>query len=228
MPRNKLPNPRLTFWKAIYSAIGMWSIFIFMNWMFKFLWVPDRYVGFHSDPPTFPPLLTRGGALMGIGWLLLFLLIWWAWRPRRKYARWYRWVASFGVVVYVSFLVLLGGMFSWNTALATPWNLVVNSLLVVLFIFAIMLPALSGWLATKVAKAQDDLGWKMLSYGAPATLLVLAGSVGANYSMYASQHGKMTTAVFIVALGLSLVAIFVAQYNAQRLWNYRPWQKEDE
>lgn len=225
MSRKELPNPHLTFWKTIYSAGGLWSIFTFMNWIFNWVF---SYVGSHGESSDFPPLLTTGSALMGLGWLLLFLWLWWAWRPRRKHARWHRWLASFSTVLYVSSLVLLGAVRSWNAVLITPWNAVINSLLLVLFAFVIILPVLSSQLSTKLAKAQDELGLKMLSYGSPAALLILAGTVGANYGRDASRHGNLTTATCIVALGLSLVAIFLAQYNAERLWRYRPWAKEEE
>lgn len=228
MSRKQLPNPHLTVWKVVYSASGLWAIFTFMNWVLKFLWMPNRYVGFNSKPPSFPPLLTMGSILVGIGWLLLFLWVWWSWQPRRKYARWHRWLASLSGSVYFSSLVLLGGTASWHAALNPPWNSVMSSVSSTLFILAIMLPAFSFRLAQKLTWAQDDLGLKMLSYGTPVALLVSAGIVGANYGIHASRHGEMRMALLIVAFGFSLIAIAVAQYNAEHLWRYRPWTKEEE
>jgi hypothetical protein len=57
--------------------------------------------------------------------------------------------------------------------------------------------------------------------------MVVAGILGANFGRSAYRHGG-SDALFVMALGFPLVAIFIAQYNAERLWRYRPWAREKE
>ncbi len=103
-----------------------------------------------------------------------------------------------------------------------------NSVLLALFIVAWILSSLSYSWSKRIAHAQDTLSLRMLAYGGVGSLMVAAGILGANYGMYASRYGEISTALLIMAFGFSLVAIFVSQYNAEYLWRYRPWAKEEE
>lgn len=227
MSKKVLPNPNLTTWGAIRAATSLWAVFLFLGWLFKFIWEPGRYGGFHSDPPSFPPLTIKE-LLLGSGFFPLSLWSLWAWQPKRKHARWHRWLASLTGAIYLSVLIMLGGVKSWNVLLDHPWNWMVNSTLFMLLIISWILPALSYSWAKKIAHAQDVLGLRMLSYGGVGSLMVLAGILGANLGMRLFGSGKLRLAALIMAFGWPLVAVFFAQYNAERLWPYRPWAKEEE
>lgn len=212
-------------WKAMSLILGAGTTFTLFIWLLKTLWEPDRYPGFRSDPPSFPPLTARD-ILLGYGWLPVYLWIRWAWQPRRKHAHWHRWLARVTGVVYLCVLVLLMGMASWNTLLKPPWNWVVNSTLVVLFIVAWILPALSYRWSKRIARAQDNLGVRML--GGVGSLMVLAGILGASFGMHTARNGEVRSGLLMIGFLSSLVAVFLAQYNAEQLWPYRPWAKEED
>jgi hypothetical protein len=97
--------------------------------------------------------------------------------------------------IYVSVQVLLGAIASWNVLLSHPWNLVVNSVLVLLLISAWILPGLSYRWSEKIADAQDTLGLRMLAFGSPAALMVAAGILGSTFGMSASRRGEVSEAV---------------------------------
>jgi hypothetical protein len=195
--------------------------------LFKFIWEPGRYGGFRSNPLSFPPL-TIGNILLGSGWVPIYLWLWWSWQPRRKHARWHRWLASLAAGIYLTVLILLGGISSWNTLLIHPFNMAVNGILILLLVMSWILPVFSYQWAKKLADVQDELGIRMLGCGGVGSLLVMAGILGASYGMSASRHGRVETAALIMAFAWPLVSFFVAQYNAVRLWRCRPWEKEAE
>lgn len=229
MSKRLYPNPAVSWplWKNVLVALFSTSSIIFLSWGFSMLTDLDRYKGWYSDPPTFPPLRIEH-ILAGVPMFLVSLWSHWAWCPRHKHARWHRWAVSFVSAVYISVLLLAGGMSFCNAILAPPRNWVINGTMSASYIAAWMLPALSYRWSRKIVYAQDDLGLKMLAYGTPAGLLVAAGIVGATYGRYAYRHGETRTALLILAIGFSIVAVAIAQYNAARLWDYRPWVKEDE
>jgi energy-coupling factor transporter transmembrane protein EcfT len=197
MTRKALPNPRITIWKAILAPLYLWAVFTFFGWLFKFISEPGRYSGFNSNPPSFPPFppLTVGNVLSGSLWVLIYWWLYWAWKPRRKHARWLRWLGGLALGIYVSVQVLLGAIASWNVLLSHPWNLVVNSVLVLLLISAWILPGLSYRWSEKIADAQDTLGLRMLAFGSPAALMVAAGILGSTFGMSASRRGEVSEAV---------------------------------
>ncbi len=220
MSRKELPNPRLTFGKAIKNALLLWAIFSFMSF------VHNAIFALYTTGTPEHSLVTD--ILFGSGFLLLSLWSLWAWQPRRKYARWHRWLVSQTGVIYVSVLILLGGVSSWNSLLQHPWNWIVNSILVMLFIIVCILPALSYRWSKKIAKAQDTLGLNILSYGGTGSLMVLVGILGSIFGRAAYRGGKLETAIWVFGFMWPLVAIFLAQYNANKLWAFRPWAKEEE
>lgn len=220
MPRQELRNPHLNLWKTILAALGLGTIFTFLSWGFRT--ILDYYAGFHHYS------LTIGDVLLGSGWLPISFWILWAWQPRRKHARWHRWLSGLSVPFYMSIFPFLGAIASWNAILNHPWNWIVNSILAGLLILAWILPTLSYRWSKRVASAQDMLSLRMLTFGGVGGLMVLAGILGAGLGMSTSRKGGAGTVVLIMAFAWALVAIFLAQYNAEHLWPYRPWQKEDE
>lgn len=230
MPRRELQKPAIVSWptwKFLLLALFAGGSITSLSWLFKAFWEPDRYIGFGSNPPSFPPL-TIGDILLGSGLLLIPFWKRWAWQPRRKHARWNRWLAELIGAVYVCVLVLLGGTASWNILLRSPWNWVVNSALVVFLIMAWILPALSYRWSKKIARVQDTFSLRMLAYGGVESLMVLAGILGASYGMNIARNGDMRWGLLAIGFLFSLLAVSLAQYNAEHLWRYRPWAKEEE
>lgn len=230
MPKRELPKPDIVSWptwKILLLGLFVGGSITSFSWGFKMFWEPGRYVGLNSNPPSFPPL-TILDILLGIAPLLIVLWKRWAWQPRRKHARWHRWLVSLLGAVYLCTLTLVAGIKSWNIVLNRPWNWAMNGTLITLFIAAWILPALSYRWAEKIAHAQDTLSLRMLACGGVGSLMVLGGILGANYGMHVSRRGETSTVLFILGFGFSLIAIFVAQYNADYLWRSRPWAKEEE
>lgn len=227
MSQKELPNPRFTIWKYLWASLYLWAVFIFFGWLLKFVWESDKYVGFHSDPPTFPSL-TVGDILFGSVWLPLYLWLYWSWKPGRKHARWHRWLGSLIGSIYLSILVLSGGMTSWNVLLTYPWNWIVNSILAVLLLIAWILPAMSYRWSQTISRAQDALYLRILAFGGVEGLMITAGILGANYGMNLSRNADFQSLLLIFAFTFPFLAILVAQYNATRLWPYRPWAKDEE
>lgn len=201
-------------WKIVLAGLALSAIFIFLIWLFE-LMLSIYCTGV-------PKPMTIGSILLGNFWLLIALWTRWAYQPRRKHARWHRWLESLISLIYMFGLILSGAIAYWNALLKYPWNWVVNGVVALLFILAWILPAISYSAAKKLAQMQWALSGRMLGCAG------VAGILGASFGMYASRNGEIGSVIFVVAILFSLLAIFMSQYGAEYLWRYRPWQKEAE
>lgn len=208
-------------WKIMLIGFATSVLYIFLIWLFNSM-LNQFNTGVYIHP------LTIHEILLGSGWLVLALWSRWAWRPRRKHARWHRWVQALGGVLYFSVLMLLLPITYWNALLKYPWNWVVNGVLIVLFTLAWILPVISYPMAKKLARMQWAFNFRILLYGGLSGLMVLAGILGASFGMNASRNGEVGSAILVVAFLFSPIALAVAQMGGESAWSRRPWQKEDE
>jgi hypothetical protein len=119
--------------------------------------------------------------------------------------------------------MLLLAVSYWNALLRHTWNWMVNGSLIMFFIMAWVLPAISYDIAEKLSrKLFSILSWPLLAIGG------LAGVAGANLGREAVRSGKLWIALLAIALTSSPLALFLAQMGAVEVWRHRPWAKEDE
>ncbi len=87
--------------------------------------------------------LTIEDILLGNALLPVLFYERWAWRSKHRHAYWHRWLGRVIVHVYLSFLLVLCGVLSWNTIFSAPWNIVLSGITISLFLLAILLPFIS-------------------------------------------------------------------------------------
>lgn len=219
MPRT-LPKPPIASWnimRAAFLGTGLSILFTFLSWLFSSIadWARDN---------SFNLTLSIREILAGSAFLPLSMYGYWAWRPKRKYGHWHRWIHSWLGSWYVSFLPLVGGMTYWNVLLDEPRNFLVNTVAIALFGLMWALPALSYPLAKRLLDMQYGLDLKLLKFGAPAALMIMVGILGASFGLYGSLDGRILALAFL----FPVVSLGLAQYFAASLWPYRPWAKEEE
>jgi len=228
MPK-RFPTPPIasfSVFKTLLYATGGSLLFVFLVWLFGGVLSPTDRGGSRDWSLSISELL------LGSVPLPLIFYSHWAWRPRRRNGTWHRWLVNVAGCFYVSILLLLAALASWKAILlsffpaSSPvWRHVGVGILIGLFALAWALPVVSYALARRLEEAHHRLDFKLLvvSGGAPAALMVLAGILGADYGLHGGD-GR------IVALALlsALCAVGLAQYWAAYLWRYRPWAKDEE
>jgi len=216
MPKNfpKPPVASFPIWKTILLGIGQSLIFTFLVWLFSAL-LPM----IQGNLPDWS--LSALDVLLGSVMLPITVYSRWAWQPRRKNAHWHRWIVNLSSGLYISGLLLTGAISYWNAILPLPWNVLINSLFLVMFLVAWVLPVLSYPLAKRLEEAQHTLDLYVLKWGG-LSVVGIAGIIGANIGLHSDWRSV------IVAVLFPIVAIGLAQYIASYLWPYRPWAKEDE
>lgn len=203
-------------WKVIFGGIGGSILWVFLIWLFNFVLSMYR--------TGIPRPVTIGDILLGSVWLWIGFWTRWAYQVNRRHRRWHVWLESVFIGVYITLLLLCGGIAYWNALLGEPWNWVVNIVSIVLFALVWVFPAISFTFAKRITAAQDNLGLTMLKFGGPATLMIIAGTLGANFGMHGSRDSK----ILFIAFLFSVISIGLAQYFAVSLWPSRPWAKEEE
>lgn len=204
-------------WKTLLIGTGVSILFTFLVWLFN-------STAYLYQSGAMARSLSIADIILGSVLLPLGFYSRWAWQPRRKYHRWHRWLVNLLGSMYVCLLLLLGGITYWNILLDKPWSWFVNTVIVILWILALLLPAISATLAKHIAALQDRLDLKILQFGGPTVLLILSGILGANFGLKGSIDNKITFLAFI----FPVLSIGLAQYFSNYLWSYRPWAGEDE
>jgi len=214
MSANNLPKATIAsfpFWKALVQGVFLSAGIVILSGGFRFI------VGI-SDGFTLEVWnIALGGAFLIIG-----LFNWWVWHWHGKRAPVFRWWTTLAGNLFVAILLLSAGLTCWNALLMSPWNWIVNGILILIFVWMLVLPALSTSRAKSFSKAQDVLSAKMLMFGGAAALMLFSGIVGASVGLSRS----VGSILFLFAFLLPVFAIGLVQYSMTRLWLYRPWQKE--
>ncbi len=209
------PSASWPIWKSVLLVLGFSVLWISLIWIFRL-----PLVIYRNDSPG----LKTSDILLGIVWLPYLLWMRWTWKPGRKHRRWHHWIANLFASLYITLLLLCGGISYWNALLGKPWNLLVNTVSIVLFMLMWVLPALSYTVAKRLVNIQRSFDLKLLKFGGPAALMIMAGILGANFGMHGSLDGRMLFMAFL----FPVLSLGLAQYFATSLWPYRPWQKEAE
>ncbi len=219
--RKILPNPNYTLWKALLGGFYMNAVVTFFSWMYKILLEPGRYKGLKSTPPSFPPL-TFEDVIIGSGFWVCLLWIFWSWRSRRKHAHWHRWLSGLLCGLYFSGLLLVGAVVIFSRYLHSPLSWTVNGFAVVLFLVLSGLPLISRRIARKIESYLWGFSGKMIG------LSGVAGTLGALFAMSAARSGHMGLGLRVMALLMLLLSLIGAFGTTNYYWEYRPWAKEEE
>ncbi len=199
-------------WKVWLLGVLNSILWTFLIWLFNL--IPSLYL------TGIPRSLSIGDILLGSVWLVMVFSARW----KDKHPRWYNWMSSVFIGLYITLLLLAGGITYWNALLDAPWNVIVNTVATILFVLMWILPALSFPLARRIATAQRRLDLILLRLGGPAAVMIAAGILGANFGMRGSLDGKMLFLAFM----FPVLSIGLAQHFATALWGSRPWAKEEE
>ena len=191
----------------------MW---VFLIWLFNLF--PSIYRTGTPRP------VTIGDILLGSMWLLFGFWTRWAYQRKRKHAYWHRWLESVCIGIYITLLLLCGGIVYWNALLGKPWNLLVNAVSITLFVLMWILPTISDTSAKRLVEMQYSLDLKLLTFGTPAVLMIIAGILGVHFGMRGSLDARM----LFVAFMFPVLSLGLAQYFAASLWPSRPWAQEEE
>ena len=142
----------------------------------------------------------------------VFLL--WAWKD-------YRLVPRLGGVAVVATVFLAIGIWFWGIVLTGWWLLVVVAGMLSLYALAWALPGVSrgtaAFLWREQTTPQTRVGRKIFTW-VLGLGLGGAGIVGASFGTSLSRTGDVALASLIVAVGMSAVAIFMAQGFSYQLW----------
>jgi len=204
----KLPLAEWPLWKAIAFQGLMYGLF------------GALLVFFSSFPPPFVPssvaLFSGLLTLAGVAFAL------WS----RQTSNW--WARVGGLVIW-SLLFLALGIRGWVAVLNGGWLVAVLLFVLVLFGLAWMLPAISGRLSARLWREQiapqTRFGRGVMRWGVVLGLGG-AGVIGASVGMSLVRTGGTSLAFLIVAIGMSGVAVFVAQGFSHQVWRDRPWAKD--
>ena len=212
------PSPRpavasFSIWQTLLLGLSMSMLFTFLIWLMN---------GLLSEAPDWS--LSFWNMFLGMMFLPWSLYSHWAWHVKGKRGDRHQWLARFIGAFYISFLLLIGGFLYWKTVFFFPWNLLVNGILVILFVMAWALPAISFPLAKRFQEMQYVFDSKVLRFGGPAILIGMAGVLGANFGL--QTFGNLRSSV--AALLISVVSIGLAQHFAVDLWRSRVQVKKEE
>lgn len=136
------------------------------------------------------------------------------------------WIPRTGGGILIALLFLGVGLRFWAMVATGPWLWLVTLLFMALFVLAWFLPAISGSLSAMIWREQvapqSQIGRKV-----SRTLLALglggAGVVGASSGMALARTGAAGIAYLLVALGMSIVGVLIAQGFSHQLWPSTPW-----
>lgn len=216
---SKTSFPSVVFWpvwKVVLVGLGGSALWTFLIWLFS-LPLSIYRTGTHRT-------LTLGDVLLGSVWLLIGFWTRWNYQSRSRHVHWYRWLESVFISVYITILLLCGGIAYWNVLLDSPWNLLVNSVSIVLFVLMWVLPSISYAFAKRLVEIQYSVDLRLLKFGAPAVLMIMAGVLGSSLGM----HGSLDIRMLALAFLFPTLSLGLAQYFATYLWSNRPWSKEEE
>lgn len=136
------------------------------------------------------------------------------------------WPPRLGGGILIAFLFLGVGLRFWAMVASGPWLWLVVLLFIALFVLAWFLPAVSSSLSARLWREQvapeSQIGRKI-----SRLLLALglggAGVVGASSGMALARTGGAGIAYLLVALGMSILGVLIAQGFAHQLWPSTPW-----
>lgn len=140
------------------------------------------------------------------------------------------WIPRVGGGVLIALLFLSLGLRFWAMVLAGPWLWLVLLLFAALFMLAWFLPAISESLSARFWRAQiapqTQIG-RRISRWLLALGLGGAGVLGASSGMAMARTGQAKLAYLLVALGMSILGVLIAQGFAHQLWPATPWGEKD-
>jgi len=190
-------------------------------------WFGSNLIRMATNSPPVP--LTLEHLLIGGLWGYVDLYAIWAWRKRRRYARWHRWLATLLRSIYITGLMMLGAWKLFGVLAPWPWSRILQTTLATGYIVALLLPAISFSLADILHTKQMDLDLFLLNKGGLGCLGALS-VVGALIGLYGGE--KRVFWITVIAIFLAVSAIGWVQYFAPLFWQCRPWAhektKEDE
>lgn len=148
-------------------------------------------------------------------WLFLFSLImtgylYWAHRSRHPWAPWFRWIGRVVFLVLLSGVFLLSAMRTWDVLLPTPWDWIVNGMILASYLLALLMPVVKASLAMKLAEWQDSMNWIALGFSS------VAGGLG----FWIGMQGGLGRAWVAAFLG-TIIAVAFAQYASFNAWQDR-------
>jgi hypothetical protein len=170
-------------------------------------------------PPPFRPDLIAAVSIL-IVTLGIFLAVWASRRPG--------WAPRAGGTALLSLLFLALGTRFWAMLVNGLWFWVVTLPFVLLYVLAWLLPAISASLSTALWREQvaPQTGLaRRLTRWTLALGLGGAGAVGASVGTSLIRTGGGRLAFLIVALGMSILAVLIAQGFSHQLWPDSPWAK---
>ena len=173
-------------------------------------------------PPPFHPELFAVISILILA-LGLFFTVWTSRRPS--------WAPRFGGTALVALLFLGLGIRFWAMIVNGFWFWVVVLLFVALFVLAWLLPAasesLSALLWREQMAPQTKIARRVMSW-----LLAIglggAGVLGASTGASLVRTGGARLAYLILALGMSILGVLIAQGFAHQLWPDTPWGRRFE
>ena len=153
----------------------------------------------------------------GLALLLGTLFTVWAWKDHTL-------VPRLGGTVVVTMFFLAMGIWFWGVFLDGVWLWGVVALILILYTVAWTLPAISSAASSLLwreqATPQTRVGRRIFTWDLGLGLGG-AGVVGASFGTSLSRTGNVALASLIVAVGMSAVAIFMAQGFSHQLWPRR-------
>jgi hypothetical protein len=177
------------------------------------LWVSSMMV---------PPInQNREVALFSLVMLFGVACFVWSWRS-------FSWASRFASTALIAVVFFGIGIRAWAALLDGFWLWAVTASLALLFCMA--------WILPSVAPAASESIWRLQSTpqtrtGRSTLKWVLrlglggAGVLGASAGMSLMRAGAVSLAYLLVALGMSVFAILIAQGFSHQLWPYSPWAK---
>jgi hypothetical protein len=145
----------------------------------------------------------------------------WSWKS-------FSWASRVAVTALVAMVFLAVGIRAWTAILGGIWLWVVVFMFASLFCLAWLLPAVSPAVSAsmwnEVTTPQTPVGRGVMKW----TLrlgLGGAGVLGASLGMSLMRTGGAPLAYLIVALGMSILAVLLAQSFSHQIWPESPWAK---
>lgn len=165
-------------------------------------------------------VITTGDVLFGSTVFVLGLFNWAVWKVGFSYS--IRWLSVVIGNLFISLVLLLVGLRYSHLILTKTWYVFTDMVLIIGFVSSWCLPFLFPKIAKALANVQDNFSLILLKFGSPLALIVSVSIVSAAFGgTCVDCDGKVVLLTLLFLYG----SLGLAQYSAEYLWRYRPWQK---